>query len=366
MSLIQPRTAPPGASSQPKLVCRTLSAHEEIAYLEFAGKAWGTGSPQASASFLAWLYQENPHALGMENDLLVVAAGDQIVGAHHRMRIPWRISGQRVVVPSLHDLAILESHRHAEGQQRLIPPGAQLMLAALQKEKHVALFGLNQIADNIYDRMKIPVVPVYWLRKVRSRIRAGMQTVGSRLRWMPSVRQPARCSFSFRGYEVTKIVSPADDELDEALAVAPAAQTCLDWDRASFRWRFFHDAGPRNILLLARKGRQPYGRAVISIGLKSGIVVARLAELVFQDTDSLKALCSAMENTFSELKVPVCLAVTSSQEAASHLVTEGWNYRKEPIGARWFTRKGEPRPEDFWICGGAWDFGCDSRIEQAS
>jgi hypothetical protein len=63
------------------------------------------------------------------------------------------------------------------------------------------------------------------------------------------------------------------------------------------------------------------------------------------------------------MRLPVCLAVTSSTEVAERLQRAGWNFRKKAIGARWFTQRGEIRPEGFWICGGAWDYGCDARIE---
>lgn len=351
-------------SVKPKVVCRFIKPNEEAAYLEFARAAWGNNSVQADQSFLAWLYEENPNSRGMERDLLVLVDGNRIVGAFHRMRIPWRIDGKRRIVPSVHDLFVCSSYRTIKGEQYLVPPGVQVMLAALERETHVALFGLGEVADKIYERMRNPAVRVFWLEKIRSRANAATQMVASRLGWsVRSGRQINRGITKACNLEVVRIVGPSQDELIEALTITPAARTYPDWDLASYRWRFFHKLGPRNVLLLARRNRTLSGRAVVSIGLKNGVVVARVVELVFQDAECLEALSEGIEETFNDMAVPVCLAVTSSREATERLQRAGWDFRKKTIGARWFTQRGEIRPEGFWICGGAWDYGCDARIE---
>src|SRR5215469_3643585 len=112
--------------SDRKLECRGLEHHEKAAYLKLAEKAWGRNSPQSEASFLEWLYDANPNTLGMNRDLLVLAeGGDRIVGAFHRMRVPWHVCGQDIVVPSAHDLFVLPSHRTDAGHS-LVPPGMKI------------------------------------------------------------------------------------------------------------------------------------------------------------------------------------------------------------------------------------------------
>ena len=348
--------------SESKIECRGLATDEKALYLEFARRAWGTRSPQAEASFLDWLYKENPYTLGINRDLLVLVGGDQILGAHHRMRVPWSINGERSIVPSLHDLCVLPGHR-AGGGGRLVPPGLQLMLTALEKENHVALFGLTPMADKIYERMGIPVIRLFWMQKIRSLVRAGVQMAASRLGWSTGNFQLAtRRTFKLADYEVLRTGLPTSEELAEALTVKPSTKTYPDWDMDSFRWRFFHELGPRNILFLARSNGKLFGRAVVSLGLKNGVIVARIVNLVFEQSECLDALSEGIEHTFSEMRVAVCLVVTDSQVVTQRFREVGWDYRKETIGARWFTRKGEVRPQDFSICGGAWDFGCDSRI----
>jgi hypothetical protein len=299
----------------------------------------------------------------MERDLLVLAAGNKIVGTHHRMRIPWRVNGKRLVVPSVHYLYVVDAHRTG-GEQHFLPPAVQIMLAAFEREAHVGLFGLGEVPDKIYQKIGIPAVRVFWLEKIRSRVKAGTQMVASRLGWPVGIgRQLNRRTTKAFGFEVSRIVDPAPDELAEALTITPAAQTYPDWDLASYRWRFFHELGPRNILLLARTNGKLSGRAVVSVGLRNSVIVARVVELVFYDAACLDALSEEIERIFSELRVPVCLAVTNSKEVVERFRRVGWEHRREAIGARWFTQMGEIHPEGFAISGGAWDYGCDAPIE---
>ncbi len=322
-------------SVRPKVVCRCIAPNEEAAYLEFAGAQWGKNSPQANRSFLAWLYKENPNTLGINRDLWVLVDGNKIVGTHHRMRIPWRVNGKRLVVPSLHFLAVIASHRVGREQ-----------------------------SNKIYERMRIPAVRVFWLEKIQNRAKVGAQMVAARLGWsMRSGRPIHRRITKAFGFEVARIADPAPDEIIEALTITPQAQTYPDWDLTSYHWRFFHELGPQNILLLARRNGRLAGRAIVSLGVRNGVIVARVVELVFDGADCLDALLEEIEQTLSYMRVPVCLTVTSSQEVAERFRRAGWEYRRGAIGARWFTQKGEVPPRDFSISGGAWDYGCDARIE---
>src|SRR5207248_11795518 len=115
--------APNSSRGTSKLFCRGLAPGEEDAYISFAKKIWGAGSFQAHPPSLKWLYKANPNSRGMQSDLLVLWDENKIVGAHHRLRLPWRIGGQRITMPALHDLAVLPNYRKGEG--------LQLILAAL-------------------------------------------------------------------------------------------------------------------------------------------------------------------------------------------------------------------------------------------
>src|ERR1700694_2767412 len=96
---------------RPRLECRGLRWEEIADYLRFARETWGKKSPQAMESRLQWLYQHNPLTRGIDQDLIVAVSNGRIVGSHHRMRLPWILGGEKVVVPSFHDLALTSEHR---------------------------------------------------------------------------------------------------------------------------------------------------------------------------------------------------------------------------------------------------------------
>ncbi|HKW74838.1 MAG TPA: hypothetical protein VJN64_04875 [Terriglobales bacterium] len=330
----------------------TLSPSELPAYLDFARLAWGADSPQASARRLEWLYSASPITQGMERDLLVLRQRDRIIGAHHRMRIPWNIRGERLIVPSLHDLAVLPEYRTGGG--------LQLILAALAREAHVALFGLSEAADQIYQRMRVPTIPLWWLQKLRNPARIAMQMSAARLDFPPP-RFPALKSDRFTSdLETLSTPTPTDSEINAALSLRPQADAFPDWDTATFRWRYFHPLGPRNLLFLARKNNSALARAVVSLGVRNGVLTARIVELLSQENSAVAPVLAAIERYLDRLRVPLAFAVTGSETVLEHLISAGYKLRSNQPGARWFAQKKTAVPETFWISGGAWDFGCDS------
>jgi hypothetical protein len=278
----------------------------------------------------------------MERDLLVLRQGDRIIGAHHRMRIPWNIRGERLIVGSLHDLAVLPEYRTGGG--------LQLILAALAREPHVALFGLSEAADQIYQRMRVPSVPLWWLQKLRNPVRTAAQMTASRLDFppprLPAVNRPAfgLDHFARTKLEILSSTTPSDSEIESALSLRPDAEAFPDWDTATFRWRYFHPLGPRNLLFLARKENSTLARAVLSLGIRNGVLTARIVELLSRE-DSAIALA---------------FAVTGSEHVVKYLQSLGYKLRAQQPGARWFAQKKSAAPSSFWVSGGAWDFGCDS------
>jgi hypothetical protein len=345
-------------SSSTQLICRGLRSGEDGAYAEFARNAWGKDSVQAQPARIDWLYRENPNSLGREKDLLVMFDGPAIVGAHHLMRIPWCIRGHRTIVPSFHDLYVLPSHRKGEG--------TQLVLAALAGEANAALFGLSGLSDQIYARMRVPMVRLIWLNKWRSIALGAFQHVAYRLgRRLTQLRGDLLArEDQIDGFEILQTHRPTREHLELALRIVPAEAIYPDWDPPSYSWRFFDDLGPDNILVVASKAGATAGRAVISVGTRRGVGVARIVDFVANDAACRKALVTAIERIFGEIRVPFTTAVTSSDQVAQSLLQQGWMRRKEAPRARWFSRKPGFRAEETLVCGGAWDFGCDLHMER--
>jgi hypothetical protein len=340
----------------------TLSAAQIPEYITFARESWGMKSIQSSPAFLTWLYSENPNTRGMENDLIIITNGNIVVGAHHRMRIPWCMAGTAAVVSSLHDLMVLPAYRALKGQSGLVSLGLRLMMAAFEGESQVTIFGLSEVANKIYEGLKVPRIEMFWLQKVRSRFQAGMQMVVSRTGFLPGDRHLGDSEVRSAGYDVSVIAFPSCDHLREALTISPAAETYVAWDIASFRWRYFHPIGPKNLLFLIRKEGRLIGRAVLSIGCRKGVVVGRIVDLVINDAGGWQTLLKAVDEVSSSWRIPVLFIVTGSSEIADRLRLFGWSNRSKPARARWFTARGKARPEQPWIVGGAWDFGCDTQL----
>lgn len=337
-------------------MCGGLQAAELPAYLHFARRAWGANSPQASPRRLDWLYSANPVTQGIGRDLIVLRQGDRIIGAHHRMRIPWNIRGERRIVGSLHDLAVLPEYRTGGG--------LQLILAALAREPHVALFGLSEAADQIYQRMKVPSVPVWWLQKLRNPVRIAAQMAAARLDFPPP-RFPALKPdhLTQSEFAILSTPAPSDSEINAALSLHPEAEAFPDWDAATFRWRYFHPLGPRNLLFLARNGSSTTARAIISLGVRNAVLTARIVELLATQASAIPPLLAAIEKSLREMRVPLAFAVTGSQTVLDALKASGYKLRAHQPGARWFAQKRAEAPANFWVSGGAWDFGCDSGPE---
>lgn len=347
------KAANPNLCAAPvKLVCRGLAPCEQDAYFIFAKKAWGADCVQSTPSRLKWLYESNPNSKGMEADLLVLWHGSKIVGAHHRMRLPWRVGDAHVTVASLHDLAVLPAYRRGEG--------LQLILAALAGETLVALFGLSGASDEIYGRMRVPSVGLSWLERNRNPLAAGFQVLQSRVR-PPQERSVSGQSILRNGYEFRRISKPSEEDISEALSLRPVVDAYVDWDVASFRWRHFDENGPKNILLLARSGTRLVGRAVLSVGLRHGLLVGRVVDMIANQPDCQDTMIAVIDQTLSELGISFAFVVTSSHDLAEVWTMRGWSNLDNPPGARWFSRDRSALPRQFWIHGGAWDFGCDKR-----
>jgi hypothetical protein len=222
------------------------------------------------------------------------------------------------------------------------------------------MFGSSAPADRIYEKLGVPPVQVTWLYKLLSVARGvGQKTFGWPVQTPPALRNPVVAQSD---YEVTASLSPADEEILEALSLCPAARSFPAYDLPAFRWRFFHPLGPKNVLLLARRRGEVAGRAVLSIGLRRGLVIACIVELLANEEPSLSLLVAGCERVARQMNASVAFAVTGSQDALQALHSHGWKPRKDFIGARWHTKPGVAMPQDVWISGGAWDYGWDEPI----
>lgn len=316
------------------------------ALLRFAAAYYGPDSHQARRTRFEWLYRENPLSQGPSKDLIVaVTESGEIAGCHWKTRLPWRFLGERAVIPSLHDLAILPEYRQGQG----LP----LVLAALAGEQRAALLGLSPTSEAIYQRMRCPEVPMQRFEKVLSYVRTSLGMMG--------LARPRRSETLILRNEAISLqasANPGDTMLRDALAIPSAGPCGLDWSMDSFRWRFFHPLGPQHVLVLQGPESAPTARAIFSYGLRRGAVMARLVDVAVAEPGGLSEILSAVECTLRRLGVAVATAATTSRAAHAWFFAHGWK-TQQGVSARFFLRSKEGMPEaEIW--GGSYDYGYDA------
>lgn len=313
---------------------RPLAEGESERLLEFARAYYGPESHQARMSRFEWLYRHNPLTQGASKDVVVaVESGGRVVGCHWKTRLAWNWDGTRVVIPSLHDLAILPEYRSGQG--------FPLILAALTGEPKAALLGLSAASDGIYERMKCPLVPMVRLQKIISYVRTAAGMAGL-----------------LRPRDVAHWNVPSPALIEKALRIPYAGTRCLAWTPETFAWRFFHPQGPRHCLVLLGDAEAPAGRAVFSYGRRRGAALARLVDTAVLEPSLYPSLFRAVERAMREAGVAVATAACTSQPAAQALVAMGWR-EQTGVTARFFCRGlSSVDLTDVW--GGSYDYGYDA------
>ena len=292
------------------IVCRGLAPEEEDAYIAFAREAWGADSVQATPGRLRWLYEGNPNTRRTSSRIPLFCGTVRELSGPASHEAVLESDDKGVVVPSVHDLAVLKQHRR----------GLQFILVAFAGEPHVALFGMGGVSDGIYARMRIPSIPMRWAQCRRHLIATSLHVLKSRLS-RPTIGILSGAEIVSDGYSFTRSAKPGIQELADALSIQDAhldhsPDAYVAWDLPSFKWRFFDDRGPLNILVLARSGTAPVGRAVLSLGLRHGLLVARVVDLAATASSCYAPLFDIVERTLREVGACFAFFVTSCDQLA--------------------------------------------------
>jgi len=95
----------------------------------------------------------NPNAQSEGPEAVLAVLGDRIVGARHRLRLPWLLRGERVIGATIHDLFLLR-----EG--RVKATALNMVSAVVSNQPFVLLAGASKEAHQIYCVMyRAKVVP---------------------------------------------------------------------------------------------------------------------------------------------------------------------------------------------------------------
>lgn len=307
---------------------------------------------KADPAFLTWLYEKNPSAHGPREDLLIAESNGEIVGVHHRMRLVWTDGKTAWEGSSLHDLYVRPTSRSGIG--------LKLILQGQAGQGFVLAAGLSGASEGIYRRLRAAKANLRWQQRrfldVQSSLRLAASMLGRR---SGPMRDRFEAEYRIGDFHAMVSSTPSQADLEEVLAL-PQYGIRVAWDPSSYRWRFFDVDAPFALLVAILKDGRVCGRAVISIGLRRRIPVARLLDGAVGRGFEWREWVMVVNRVIDGTGVPIAVAATSNQPAADALESAGWADRKSAPGARLISSRGG-QSQDLNIWGGAWDLGFDDR-----
>lgn len=273
---------------------------------------FGSEGYQHMGRYLEWLYRRNPAGRGTA-DCLIARQDDAVVGCMHRLMLPLRSREGDL-------LAVLHNHFVAEAVRS--GPGVLLLRRAVKDVAAGFAPGVQAPLDQVYRRLAFVEHQGAWLMRPLAPIRAAVQLAAGRVRASAPLRidmddVQKRCP------EMLVTATPDDamvDRLCEAMRRDQADAVSVDWTRALVRWRYFDPAGPRHLMALCRDSG---GMAVIALGRRRGLAVARLLELTQVDGRALARVVRVMRAAGAVL----ALTFTTKEAVAEQAMRAGWRRR---------------------------------------
>lgn len=328
-------------------------------YQEFAAQQFGTTAYQACPEYLDWMYAENPFGGCPSDGMLALNDAEQVIGCVHRLRVPWRINGERVVVPAIHNLMVEPAHRQGVG--------GILAVTSIRSEPFGIVPGVVEPIAEIYRKIGCHLVPSQWFRRVLKPLTLGLQLGAKKLLGT----QPTPKHFPIESVE-TQLPSsvgrgwlrfaPTDAQLAELAALFQQQQADAagpDWSVDFLRWRFFHAKGPRHaVVCLEQEGRLT-DAALISLGPRHGVNVGRIVAAVASDPVNLRIVVRLVEHVVRQHGGTVLLAYSASPALQGQLASLGW----QPMAngpQTYFHRRGKKPIPPIAFNGEAGDLGLEA------
>jgi hypothetical protein len=303
--------------SEARAAIRPMTPDDEPAYRAFCAATYGPSAYQGRSTYLRWLYDDSPLGRGIGDALLAIEADGTVVGCVHRMRLPWRIHGEVVDVPSNHNLMIAPSHRGGAG--------FFVLTAGVRGEEYALVPGVVDDMAELYTRLKYQRLGARWHRRVLRADRVVVQTVANRLgRPAPERVVPDGLEATIAGLRVT---SRPDDATLERIARTLIDQATVDgpdvahvaWTGPLLRWRYFAARGPRHALI---RGHDDDTFAIVSIGPRRGVTVARL--LAWAPAVMERSFLGGIKRIVERLGAAALLAFDAPATPRDTLAAAGW------------------------------------------
>ena len=332
---------------------------DAAAYHSFARASFGPGAYQARPGYVDWLYRDHPRARGIERDFLIARTGEgEVVGCIHKMPLPWLVGGEERVIPAAHNLMVAEEHRSGLG--------LGLIMACFKGEDHVLVPGATAEAAAIYDRLGCQPVGGSTYRRVLRPARATVGLVRAKVLgkgWGPRRFQPPVEGGEWREGAglVTADPEPAlADALARGLNRSAQGTVAPYWDGELVRWRFFHAAGPRHVLIRLDDDDPLSNFLVVSLGPRRGLNVGRVIAGSADSAGRFRDLMAAARNVLIRAGSDVLLIFVADGRLDGLLRGAGWRPRPDPPPAFFHHRRGLGPFSDWSVSCGATDYGFEA------
>ncbi|MCK4774938.1 MAG: GNAT family N-acetyltransferase [Candidatus Krumholzibacteria bacterium] len=331
-------------------------------YQAFAERMYGRESYQTSEAYINWLYRENPHGPDLQKDFKVgVTDNERVVGCIHKMRLPWRVAGERVDVPAVHNLMVDPKYRKGLG--------FMLTMASFGSERHALIPAVDGPLADAYDKLGLQPIRVEWYRRVLKPLSGALQLTSRKLlgrgggpRWFEADDTESRCS---DGCSVR--VAPPKELIEQVSALTHQThrgQTSPEWSVELVSWRFFHPEGPRHLLVYLTEADELSDFLILSLGPRRGVNVGRIVAASVRGASQLETLLRAGIRTLKNHGCVVLLTYCADPGLNEMFTRLGWNGMARTPRSFFYHQTKSARFESYALMGAAGDFGFEAFCPQ--
>ncbi|GBR76458.1 hypothetical protein NO2_1000 [Candidatus Termititenax persephonae] len=290
------------------------------AYQDLARRGWGKHCYQQTEKYLRWLYHDNPYADKATPFFIALEpSNNKVIGVLHKLRLPWLIDGQKVIVNSMHNLLVDKDYRQGGG--------LMLITAALKGETNVFCPGVLPPLSNAYKMLRYQEIDVLWLRQL-------IWPLGSKTSAAQKLDRPDTA-------QIAAMVKTLNTSSGNHVL----------WDAEIFNWRFLR--GPKHLFLWADAANF----LILSVGQRKGLTVARIIDGHVEDKNS--TLWRDALNTARSLGAVVLLGYTADKNLREYFLTKIKPRTRHPL-VFFYHRDQKKREMNFNAAAG--DFGLESLL----
>lgn len=326
-------------------------------YQEFTKNNYGLNAYQCKENYIKWLYQENP--LSKEkNDFLIGINSDNenIVGCIHKMQMEWVLNKETFRVPALHNLVVDSEYRHGIG--------FMLVMAAVSGEEQALMPGVENPFSSFYKTLKYQKINAFWYRKFLKPTSSGIFLLANKFLKV-SAKENYFDSLNAKKINNNFIVdfSPSKDIMQQIAASLNNhdSQTFAPlWTGEQVKWRFFHPFGPQHILVYENFNESLENFALVSMGPRRGLNIARILSLKSSSNESLDALLTNVFNIVKNEGGHLIQFFSADSLINRSLISIGWNPVKHSPDTYIYHKNKSDTFENYAFTGSAGDFGFEA------